>query len=66
MSIATFKALMYVQQFASGEKFSYSQLFRWSWRNFLTLGLAALFACSTWGVLMLWGGLFKAINIEFL
>jgi len=65
MSIATFKALMYVQQFSSGESFTYSQLFRWSWRNFLTLGLAALFACSTWGVLMLWGGLFKAINIDF-
>jgi hypothetical protein len=65
MSIATFKALMYVQQFASGEKLSYSQLFRWSWRNFLIFGLAALFASLTWGVLMLWGGLFKAIKIDF-
>ncbi|MES2673757.1 MAG: DUF4153 domain-containing protein [Pseudomonadota bacterium] len=65
MGIAVFKALIYVQQFVSGEKFSYSHLFRWSWRNFLTLVLALLFAACFWGVLMLWAGLFKAIKINF-
>ncbi len=65
MTIATFKALMYSQQWASGEKVTYSALFIWSWRNFLTLSLALLFAGSFWLVLMLWGALFEAINIDF-
>ena len=65
LAIAVFKALMYAQQFISGEAFSYSNLFRWSWRNFLTLALALLFALCVWGVLMLWAGLFKAIKINF-
>lgn len=65
MSIATFKALMYVQQRVSGEALTYSRLFRWSWRNFLTLFLSLLFALCFWGVLMLWAGLFKAIKINF-
>lgn len=65
MGIAVFKALIYVQQFVSGEKFSYSHLFQWSWRNFLTLALALLFAGCFWGVLMLWAGLFKAIKVNF-
>lgn len=65
MGIAVFKALMYVQQFVSGEKFSYSKLFSWSWRNFLTLALSFLFAGCVWGVLMLWANLFKSIEINF-
>jgi hypothetical protein len=40
-------------------------LFLWSWRNFLTLSLAVLFAGSFWLLLMLWAALFKAINIDF-
>lgn len=67
MSIATFKILMYAQQFAEQGRlaFSYSELFRWSWRNFLTLGLALLFALMVWGILMLWASLFRAIGIHF-
>ncbi len=65
MALATFKALMYAQRLVSCEKFSYSQLFRWSWRNFFTLGLALLFAGLSWGLLMLWAGLFEAIEIDF-
>lgn len=65
LCIATFKALMYIQHFSSGKPLSYSQLFLLSWRNFLTLGLSLLFTLCTWGVLMLWAGLFKAIKIEF-
>ena len=64
MVIAAFKALMYIQQLVSGKPFSYSQLFRWSWRNFLTLSLSLLFALCFWGVLMLWAFLFKAIKIN--
>lgn len=64
MAIATFKALMYGQQWARGERVTYSALFLWSWRNFLTLSLALFFAGSFWLLLMLWGALFKAINID--
>ena len=65
MLIACFKGLMYLQQLSSNETISYHSLFSWSWRNFLTLALAGLFAVSFWGVLMLWGELFKAIEIDF-
>jgi hypothetical protein len=65
MAIATFKALMYGQLWARGERITYSALFLWSWRNFLTLSLAVLFAGSFWLLLMLWAALFKAINIDF-
>lgn len=63
--IATFKALMYVQHFESGKPLNYSLLFRWSWRNFLTWGLALLFTLCFWGLLMLWAYLFKAIKVDF-
>jgi hypothetical protein len=65
MVIATFKALMYSQQYASGGGITYSALFKWSWRNFLTLSLSLLFAGSFWLILILWGELFNAIDIEF-
>ena len=65
LSVATFKALMYIQHRASGQPLQYSFLFLFSWRNFLTFGLALLFTLAVWGILMLWGGLFRAINIRF-
>jgi len=65
MGIASFKALMYWQHFSSGNPFTYSALFRWSWRNFLTLGFALLFSGSFWLILFLWGALFKVIDIHF-
>ena len=64
-AVAAFKALMYVQHFACGEAFSYSNLFRWSWRNFLIFCLALLFTKCVWAVLFLWAGLFKIINIDY-
>lgn len=64
MIIATFKFLMYVQHFSAGGPISYSRLFLLSWRNFLTIGLSILFTVLTWGILMLWAGLFKAIKID--
>lgn len=65
MTIATFKSLMYIQSFAIGEPLTYTRLFLFSWRNTLTLCLSLLFTTLTWGVLMLWGELFKAIKIDF-
>lgn len=65
LGLATFKALMYVQAHGSGEAITYSALFRYSWRNFLTLCLSLLFMLAVWAILWLWGGLFKIINITF-
>ncbi len=65
MAIATFKALMYAQQYQGADRISYSTLFKWSWRNFLTLSLTLLFAGCFWGILTLWGALFKTIGIVF-
>ena len=65
MIVATFKALMYTQQLTSGEKINYSSLFRWSWRNFLTLFLSLLLAFGCWLILFLWAELFVAIEIDF-
>ncbi len=63
--IATFKILLYAQSHVEGAAFNYTYLFRFSWRNLLTLGLSLLFALTVWGLLMLWAALFKAINIQF-
>ena len=65
IGIASFKALMYVQQCSRNEKISYSSLFLLSWRNFLVLGLAVIFVGIFWGILMLWAALFKIIGINF-
>ena len=65
MAIASFKALMYLQQRANGVALSYPVLFTNSWRNFLVGVLAALFTLIFWLILMLWGQLFKVIGIEF-
>lgn len=65
IALACFKALMYVQQRASGVPMSYDVLFTYSWRNFLTLGLALLMTGVFWLILVLWGELFDAIGIDF-
>lgn len=63
--LAVFKAQMYTQQKIEGGEFNYANLFRWSWRNFLTLSLSLLFAAAFWGVLMLWAELFRTIKINW-
>ena len=65
VSIAGFKALIYLQQRANGEPFSYPALFANSWRNFLVGVFAALFALIFWLILLLWGELFLVIGIDF-
>ncbi|GAB1262185.1 DUF4153 domain-containing protein [Aurantivibrio plasticivorans] len=65
LTIAVFKGLMYCQQRFYNTPFQYSFLFLISWRNALTLGLALFFTLAVWGILMLWGGLFRAIGIRF-
>jgi hypothetical protein len=65
MLLASFKALLYIQQLVTDSALSYSVLFLHSWRNFLTLGLSVLFTLAVWAVLMLWAALFKVIQIDF-
>ncbi|MEM1152724.1 MAG: DUF4153 domain-containing protein [Pseudomonadota bacterium] len=65
MAIGVFKALIYSQGLVSSEPLNYSALFLWSWRNFLTLALALLFALAVWLILLLGGWLFQSIGIEF-
>lgn len=65
LALLAFKALMYIQVKTASEPFNYPQLFHYSWRNLLTLGLAVAFTMVTWGVLMLWAGLFSVIKIDF-
>lgn len=65
MTLASFKLLMYAQQSVETAPASYSQLFRFSWRNSLTLALSLLFTLVFWGILTLWAQLFKVIDITF-
>lgn len=65
IGLACFKALMYLQQRADRVALTYQVLFTNSWRNFLVAALSALFVLVFWLVLMLWGQLFKIIEIDF-
>lgn len=65
MTLACFKGLMYLQQNVAGKPMSYSVLFTYSWRNFLTLGLATILTFVFWLILWLWANLFEAIGVEF-
>lgn len=65
ITLACFKALMYVQQRANQVPLTYQVLFTNSWRNFLVSALSAIFVFIFWLILMLWGELFKVIEIDF-
>jgi len=65
ITLACFKALMYLQQRANQVPLTYQVLFTNSWRNFLVTALSALFVLIFWLILMLWGALFKVIEIDF-
>ena len=62
--IASFKALMYIQQLNSGEKISYSSLFKYSWRNAIIFAESLLFTLIFWGILHLGAGLFAVLEIN--
>jgi len=64
MVVATFKALMYLQQRSLRLPWSYTVLFTLSWRNFLVTGLAGLFVGVVGLLLVLWQALFSAIGIH--
>ena len=62
--IAIFKALMYVQHFLNKQAISYHNLFKFSWRNFITYGECLLFTVIFWGILHLGAGLFSILGID--
>lgn len=63
--VASFKALMYIQQFIDKEAIHYAQLFKLSWQNFLLFIECWLFVLIFWGILNLGAALFDALDIEF-
>lgn len=65
IGLASFKALMYLQQRANRVPLTYEVLFTNSWRNFLVGVLAGIFTLIFWLILLLWGALFKVIEIDF-
>ncbi len=65
MTLACFKALMYLQQRANQVPLTYQVLFTNSWRNFLVTALSVIFVCIFWLILVLWGELFRVIEIDF-
>lgn len=65
ITLACFKALMYLQQRANQVPLTYQVLFTNSWRNFLVSALCAIFVFIFWLILMLWGALFRVIEIDF-
>ena len=65
MTLACFKALMYLQQRANQVPLTYQVLFTNSWRNFLVTALSAIFVLIFWLILVLWGELFRVIEIDF-
>jgi len=65
MTLACFKALMYLQQRANLVPLTYQVLFTNSWRNFLVTALSAIFVLIFRLILVLWGELFRVIEIDF-
>ena len=65
MTLACFKALMYLQQRANQVPLTYQVLFTNSWRNFLVTALSVIFVFIFWLILVLWGELFNVIEIDF-
>ncbi len=65
IGLASFKALMYLQQRANGVPLTYDVLFTNSWRNFLVGVLSAIFTLIFWLILTLWAQLFRIIEINF-
>ena len=62
--IAGLVALIYLNRWVSHAPNSYDALFSLSWRDFLTVGLAALLMLGVLLILLLWVWLFSTVGIE--
>lgn len=56
--------LTYIDGVCDPEPMSFSILLRRAWRHALTLSFSLLFTLLSWGIFMLWGALFAAIEID--
>ena len=65
-TIASLKALMYVQLWSEHRDVTYGALFTASWRNVLMLLGCGLFTAILFGILFLGGELFAVLGIDFL
>tara|TARA_R110000772_G_scaffold169101_4_gene280823 strand:- start:1192 stop:2883 length:1692 start_codon:yes stop_codon:yes gene_type:complete len=63
IGIASFKALMYTQEYLKNKSISYGSLLSNSWHNFLVMGFSLLFLLLFLGILFLWGAIFDLIGI---
>ena len=66
ITIASLKALMYVQLWSEHRDVTYGALFTASWRNVLMLLGCGLFTAILFGILSLGGELFAVLGIDFL
>lgn len=66
ITIASLKALMYVQLWSEHRDVTYGALFTASWRNVLMLFGCGLFTAILFGILFLGGELFAVLGIDFL
>lgn len=66
ITIASLKALMYVQLWSEHRDVTYGALFTASWRNVLMLLGCGLFTAILFGILFLGGELFAVLGIDFL
>lgn len=64
LAVLLFKVVMYLQIWANGEQFTYSQLFLYSWRNTILVALCLLFVLVFGAILFLWAALFDVVGIE--
>jgi hypothetical protein len=65
LMIAAVIALVFIEPWSEQRAFDFPLMFMHSWRHVLTLCFSLLFVLLSWAILMLWGALFEAIEIDF-
>lgn len=63
--LGCFLALLFLRPAVLGRAPDYAEVFSDSWRNALVAGLSWALTLGVFGILMLWGELFRVIGIEF-
>ena len=63
--LGCFLALLFLRPIVQGRTPDYAEIFTDSWRNALVAVLSGALTLGVFGVLMLWGELFRVIGIEF-
>ena len=66
MGIAVTVILFFAQTYLDtrDRSFPYSKLFNYSWENYITIKLTAIFVGVFWGLLVLWAELFNTLEIS--